>query len=205
MSAAAQLSFFGPDPVVALDFVDALRRFTFDGAPTEEFEAAGLRYFVNAFWTAGQRRGHSIHEISYRACFKSQLPAFFIERLTAPGDRVYDPFSGRGTTAVQAALMGRAPAANDVNPLSAMLCAPRLDPPPVPAVRARLTQTDLSRTVGDPAEADLLAFYHPETLRQICALRARLLERGGLALSRPRQAGSSIRWTPGSAWWRSTG
>ena len=69
----------------------------------EELNEAGLRYFVNAFWTAGQRRGHSLHEVSYRACFKSQLPGFFIKRLTAPGDRVYDPFSGRGTTAVEAA------------------------------------------------------------------------------------------------------
>jgi hypothetical protein len=159
-------------------FVDALCRFTLDGTPTVVFEDAGLRYFVNAFWTAGQRRGHSIHEISYRACFKSQLPGFFIERLTDPGDRVYDPFSGRGTTAVQAALMGRAPAANDVNPLSAMLCAPRLDPPPVAAIQARVAEIDLSQAVGDPAEADLLAFYHPDTLRQITALRAWLLGRG---------------------------
>jgi hypothetical protein len=158
-------------------FLDMLRRFTFDGAPTVEADDAGLRYFVNAFWTAGQRAGHNLQEISYRACFKSQLPEFFIERLTAPGDRVYDPFSGRGTTAVQAALMGRAPAANDVNPLSAMLCAPRLDPPALAAVAARLAAIDLSHGVDDPGETDLLAFYHPETLRQITALRAWLLGR----------------------------
>jgi len=177
-----QLALFPPEPKPAggrsPDFVDTLRRFSFDGTPTAEFEQDGLRYFVNAFWTAGQRRGHSIHEISYRACFKSQLPGFFIERLTSPGNRVFDPFSGRGTTAVQAALMGRAPAANDVNPLSAMLCAPRLDPPPVAAIRTRLAQIDLSQAASDPAEADLLAFYHPDTLRQISALRARLLDRG---------------------------
>ncbi|PPQ30664.1 DNA modification methylase [Rhodopila globiformis] len=160
------------------DFLEALRHFTFDGAPTVEAQEAGLRYFVNEFWTSGQRRGHSLHEISYRACFKSQLPAFFIERLTAPGDRVYDPFSGRGTTAVEAALLGRAPAANDINPLSAMLCAPRLEPPTVAAVADRLAAIDLSRGVTDPAEADLLAFYHPETLRQITALRAWLLRKG---------------------------
>ena len=162
----------------APDFTDALRHFTFDGSPTVAVEEAGLQYFVNAFWTAGQRRGHSIHEISYRACFKSQLPGFFIERLSGAGDRVFDPFSGRGTTAVQAALMGRAPAANDVNPLSAMLCAPRLDPPLIAAINARLTEIDLSVSVGDPAEADLLAFYHPDTLRGITALRAWLLNRG---------------------------
>ncbi len=145
-----------------VDFVETLRRFSFDGAPTVAFDEAGLHYFVNAFWTAGQRRGHSLHEISYRACFKSQLPAFFIERLTQPNDRVYDPFSGRGTTAVQAALMGRAPAANDVNPLSAMLSGPRFDPPSAESVRDRLAGIDLSQAPDDPADADLLAFYHPE-------------------------------------------
>ncbi|HVZ07595.1 DNA methyltransferase [Rhodopila sp.] len=128
----------------------------------------GLRYFVNAFWTAGQRQAHSLHEVSYRACFKPQLPAFFIDRLTRPGERVYDPFSGRGTTALQAALMARAPAANDVNPLSAMLCAPRLNPPPLTAIQARLARIDLDAPPGamaDPAVPDLLAFYHPNTLR----------------------------------------
>lgn len=179
----AQASLLGPAALgcrstSARGFLDALRHDRFDGAPTAEFEEAGLRYFVNAFWTAGQRRGHSIHEISYRACFKAQLPAFFIDRLTAPGNRVYDPFSGRGTTAVQAGLTGRAPAANDINPLSAMLCAPRLDPPSVAAVRDRLAEIDFRRDVGDPSAADLLAFYHPDTLRQITALRAWLQERG---------------------------
>jgi len=200
LSAAGQLSFFAPAPelVRPRDFLDALRRFTFDGSPTIVFEAAGLRYFVNAFWTSGQRRGHSIHQVSYRACFKSQLPAFFIERLTDRGDRVYDPFSGRGTTAVQAALMGRAPAANDVNPLSAMLCAPRLDPPPVAAVRARLAQIDLAQPVGDPAEVDLLAFYHPDTLGQISALRARLLERSDLPSPDGRCVGQRLDSTFGS-------
>jgi hypothetical protein len=177
-----QLALFEPEieprgSATSGDFIDGLRHAGFDGSPTVELQEAGLRYFINAFWTAGQRRGHSIHEISYRACFKAQLPAFFIGRLTLPGDRVYDPFSGRGTTAVQAALMGRAPAANDINPLSAMLCAPRLDPPSVAAVHDRLERIDFSRRVTDPAEADLLAFYHPDTLRQITALRATLVER----------------------------
>src|SRR5882762_8623590 len=76
--------------------------------------------FVNEFWTSKQRDAHSLHEVSYRACFKPQLPRFFIERLTQPGDIVYDPFSGRGTTAIEAALLARVPVACDVNPLSAV-------------------------------------------------------------------------------------
>lgn len=51
--------------------------------------------FTNEFWTAGQRQAHSLHEVSYRACFKPQLPRFFIQRLTTEGDVVYDPFMGR--------------------------------------------------------------------------------------------------------------
>ena len=115
-------------------FIDALRRFAFGGQQTLETDESGLRYFVNEFWTAGQRQAHRLHEISYRACFKPQLPAFFITRLTQAGDRVYDPFSGRGTTALEAALHGRAPAGNDINPLSAMLTEPRLAPPPLAAI-----------------------------------------------------------------------
>jgi hypothetical protein len=163
-----------------LDLCETLRRFRYNGQPTVEVTESGLRYFVNEFWTSGQRRGHSLHEISYRACFKPQLPGFFISRLTQPGDRVYDPFLGRGTTAIEAALQGRAPAGNDINPLSAMLAAPRLAPPSLPDIAARLASLDLSAGFTDPAEEDLLAFYHPDTLRQLTALRAYLQRRPDL-------------------------
>ena len=73
--------------------------------------------------------GLSIHEISYRACFKPQLPRFFIERLTRAGDVVYDPFSGRGTTVIEAGLLGRQVIANDANPLSRIMTEPRFFPP----------------------------------------------------------------------------
>jgi hypothetical protein len=165
----------GPRPPDA-QVLHALRSFSFDGAVTEEVERDGLRYFVNAFWTAAQRRGHSLHEVSYRACFKPQLPEFFIARLTEPGETVYDPFSGRGTTALQAGLMGRRPAANDLNPLSALLVRPRLAPPTLPEIAGRLAALDLSGEPPSPDDA-LLTFYHPDTLLQIVALRRYLLAR----------------------------
>ena len=94
-----------------------------DGQPCE------VPTFVNEFWTAKQRQASSLHEISYRACFKPQLPRFFIERLTQPGEVVYDPFMGRGTTVLEAALLGRVPCGCDINPLSVVLTRPRLRPP----------------------------------------------------------------------------
>lgn len=131
--------------------------------------------FSNEFWTSRQRQASSLHEISYRACFKPQLPRFFIEALTAPGDLVYDPFAGRGTTVIEAGLLGRRVAANDVNPLSALLAKPRFFVPPTDAVAQRLASNPLSG--GGRAEIDLSMFYHRRTEAEIVALREYLLER----------------------------
>jgi hypothetical protein len=131
--------------------------------------------FTNEFWTAKQRAAHSLHEISYRACFKPQLPRFFVERLTQPGDIVYDPFMGRGTTLIEAALMDRVAYGCDVNPLSAILCEPRLRPPSLPDIARTLAAVDLGDAGETPEE--LLVFYHADTLRQISALRKYLLDR----------------------------
>jgi hypothetical protein len=152
-----------------------LRGFSLNGQRTIVERRAGVDFYFNEFWTARQRQAHRLHEISYRACFKPQLPAFFIERLSSAGDRVYDPFMGRGTTPLQAALMGRAPIGNDVNPLSAMLTRPRLDPPPLEAIAQRLAAIAWTHD-GDAPEA-LLTFFHRRTLGQILALRAYLERR----------------------------
>src|SRR5688572_20467173 len=174
------------------DFGEATRTFvtrsrTFDGRSLE------VPTFVNEFWTARQRQASRLHEISYRACFKPQLPRFFIERLTQPGDRVYDPFMGRGTTLVEAALLGRRPAGCDVNPLSRVLVEARLAPPTCEEVASRLDRMDgasvplpLFAQAHQPApdavdtatgDESLTAFYHPETLAQIRALRGYLAAR----------------------------
>ena len=146
---------FGTETVCSETFCPSLNR----AVPT----------FTNEFWTARQRAAHSLHEISYRACFKPQLPRFFMERLTVPGDTVYDPFMGRGTTLVEAALLGRIPCGCDINPLCTLLTRPRLFAPDTAAVERRLASLDLR--FDDEIPADLLVFYHPDTLREICALR----------------------------------
>ncbi len=128
-----------------------------------------------SFWTSRQRQASSLHEVSYRACYKPQLPRLFIEKLTEPGDRVYDPFGGRGTTAVEAALLGRKVASNDVNPLSRLFAAPRLELPEPKAVTARLAGIAKSGTASDGLELDM--FYHPDTEAELRTLRSWLLER----------------------------
>ena len=169
-----QRSLFPPrsDGNIAAD----LAAFTFQGVPTRTETVGGIPWFINEFWTARQRQAHRLHEVSYRACFKPQLPGFFIERLTAPGDIVYDPFMGRGTTPLEAALRGRVAYGNDTNPLSRILVEPRITPPLLAAVRERLQ--DIPWPAFDTVtNTDLLVFYHPTTLAQIEGLRAWLLDR----------------------------
>lgn len=164
-----------------------LRGFEWQGAATAvgKLRVAGddsdadVGVFTNEFWTAKQRAAHSLHEISYRACFKPQLPRFFIEHLTRVGEAVYDPFMGRGTTLVEASLMGRRAFGCDVNPLSRILCEPRLDPPTLAEIQLALARIDFDKTDEFPDE--LLVFYHPKTLRQICALKKHLLNGEGAA------------------------
>jgi hypothetical protein len=156
-------------------FDDLVRKFDQFGQPSVQAWEGPIRYLINEFWTSGQRQAHSIHEVSYRACFKPQLPEFFIKRLTRPGDAVYDPFMGRGTTTVQAALMGRQPMGNDINPLSVLLTRPRLSPPTLHDVTRRLDR--INWDAGTIDDAELLAFYSPRTLRHIGALRSWLMER----------------------------
>ena len=159
-------------------FPDKIRRLSWNGRPTEvsltksawDGQSVKTETFTNEFWTSKQRAGNSLHEISYRACFKPQLVDFFVDRLSAKGDLVYDPFMGRGTTVLEAALLDRSTAGCDVNPLSQILVKPRLSPPAFSEVEARLHSLEL-RDDGDYRE-DLTAFYHSDTLRSVAGLKS---------------------------------
>jgi hypothetical protein len=163
----------------SIGFAEELRGFKEYGSPSlcERLDVEGhsVATFTNEFWTAAQREGHSLHEVSYRACFKPSLPAFFIERLSKPGDLVLDPFMGRGTTPLEASLRSRVPCGNDINPLSVMLVRPRLQPPSLLSVYQRIDALDLS-WAGELDE-DLLVFFHEETLRALYAMRDYFLRR----------------------------
>ena len=128
-----------------------------------------INKYINEFWTSKQRQASELHEIAYRACFKAQLPRFFIELLTSERDIVYDPFVGRGTTAVEAGLLGRLVVANDANPLSIILTRPRFFIPKMGELADRLGEIGIEKNAK--AEIDLSMFYHSQTEAEICSLR----------------------------------
>lgn len=154
----------GPAPPVAIHDRDTAR-----------WEYGTFPRVVGEFWTSRQRRMDPLHYLlSYRASFKPELPDYFIRRFTRPGEIVLDPFAGRGTTALQANILGRAAYAADVNPLSQIVIETRSRPVTASAVAARLAEIDLEAAVEVPARPDLSMFYHAETLRELTALKRHL-------------------------------
>lgn len=125
--------------------------------------------YINEFWTSKQRQANSIHEISYRACFKAQLPNFFIKWLTNKNDIVFDPFSGRGTTVIEAALNGRNVISNDINPISEIFTRPRLNIPLLNDITKRLDEIQINMNLE--SDIDLSMFYHNNTLMEILSIK----------------------------------
>ncbi len=124
------------------------------------------------FWTAKQRQMHSLHySNSYRASFKPELPDFFIKKFTQAGDLVGDPFGGRGTTALQAALRGRIAISNDANPLSERIAYPKLNPVTLKEIEARLNEINLTKDADLSNEEDMSMFYHEDTYKELINLR----------------------------------
>ena len=107
---------------------------------------------------------------SSRSC-----PWYFIRRFTQPGQVVYDPFSGRGTTAIEAALSGRTVIANDINPLATILARPRINVPTVSEVEERLRSISYSHELV--ADLDLSMFFESKTELEILSLRTYLSHR----------------------------
>jgi hypothetical protein len=131
--------------------------------------------YEEEFWTSKQRQSSSLHEVSYRACFKAEVPRFFIEWLTEISETVYDPFNGRGTTIIEAGLLGRKVIANDINPLSEVLSRPRFSIPDLEKLQKRLNGIKINPKAK--ADIDLSMFFHPQTEAEIVSLKNYLLKR----------------------------
>jgi site-specific DNA-methyltransferase (adenine-specific) len=97
-------------------------------------------------WKDQQRLwGHSFHPMcSYLASFPAALAHAFVARYSRRGDVVLDPFSGRGTTPLQACTEGRIGVGNDLNPFAHLLTASKVEPASASDARTRLTALRLA-------------------------------------------------------------
>lgn len=128
------------------------------------------------------RWGHSMHPMcSYHGMFPAKLAHYFVQRYTHPGDLVVDPFSGRGTTTLQARVEDRRSVSNDLNPLAYVLTRAKAAPPTwdavvetVCALERRYTRRAY-REVDAPDDIRML--FHSKTLSQLVFLREHLFRR----------------------------
>lgn len=108
--------------------------------------------------------------------FPPQIPHVFVRWLSEVGDLVYDPFCGRGTLPLEAALAGRRAYGSDANPLAVALTNAKVDVPSAHAVRERLDDLEhgfVAPSVG-AVPADVAMLYSKSTLQQIVYLRHHL-------------------------------
>ncbi|MDQ3554852.1 MAG: site-specific DNA-methyltransferase, partial [Chloroflexota bacterium] len=104
-------------------------------------------------WKGQQRLwGHSFHPMcSYLGSFPAALAHASIARYSRAGDVVIDPFSGRGTVALQACAERRIGVGVDLNPLAVLLTGAKTDAPSHREAEHRLDQLriDWSRVKPD--------------------------------------------------------
>lgn len=136
---------------------------------------------VGPLWHATNARwGHSMHTMcSYHGMFPARLAHYFIQRYSAHGDLVVDPFSGRGTVSLQARVEGRRTISNDLSPLAYVLSSAKANPPTWRQVTGAVVRLRKGYTPpqDDPdVSPDIRMLYHPNTLKQICYIRDHLLD-----------------------------
>ena len=147
-------------------FVDQVAGFDEFGQGTVVETVDGVPYLKNEFWTAGQRQAHSIHEISLPGLLQGAAArVLYSPAHQARRHRVRPLYGARHDSRARPRLMRRQAIGNDVNPLSVLLTRPRLRAISPQAVDAALKTVDWSR--GEVEREDLLAFYHPATLKKL--------------------------------------
>lgn len=119
----------------------------------------------------------------YIGRIKTSIARSLIERFTARGDVIVDPFAGSGVIPFEAALLGRRCIATDTSPYGVLLMRAKFSAPL--DCRSALAQFERRWRSAQPrvGKQDLRRvpdwvrrFFHPETLRAALALRDELVE-----------------------------
>ncbi len=82
----------------------------------KQWQPSDFREETTTVWSFKQRGNWATHDGRYRGNWSPYIPRNVILKYSKPGDIVLDYFSGGGTTAVEAKLLGRRCIAMDINP-----------------------------------------------------------------------------------------
>lgn len=127
---------------------------------------------------------HRMHAICpYFAMFPEDFVEQHVSEYSSPGDYIFDPFSGRGTTVFQSLLMDREALGVDINPVAFCVSTAKTFIPKLGEVRREINK--LEKEFNKNSRTELVnerkclpeffarAFYH-STLEQILFLRRHL-------------------------------
>lgn len=134
--------------------------------------------FVTPWANESARAYDSWHSMcSYLGSFPAPLASYFIKHFSKKNDLVYDPFSGRGTTLLEARILGRKAFATDLNPIALALSEAKSKNFTKQEILNRINELQqgydpalfLPEAMAQPDEIHLI--FHPRTLAQLCYLR----------------------------------
>lgn len=118
---------------------------------------------------------HALHP--YLGKFVPQLVEVFLGRYFSPGDRVYDPFAGSGTTLVEANALGCDAVGCDVSAFNCLLSEVKTGAYSLPALELALKTTLEEARQSGPAPIEgasdwLQEWFAPRALGELLAYRA---------------------------------
>lgn len=132
---------------------------------------------LNEFKREPRRTIHSFHR--YFGKLIPGIPAFAIETFTKPGEVVLDPFSGSGTSVVEARERGRAGIGIDLNPLASFVAKVKTTPIDQSKLKTTLSDlvanfslTSLTKELKDPYVVNLDHWFREEVKSELLILRS---------------------------------
>lgn len=120
--------------------------------------------------------GHELNAICpYFTMFPLDFPLGILTRHAKQGERVFDPFCGRGTTSFAARLTNLESVGIDTSPVAQAVTAAKLVSPTVEAIENVLSEILAGPPPGELPDGEFwrLAF-HPSVLSELCKLRVAL-------------------------------
>jgi DNA modification methylase len=137
--------------------------------------------FLKNTWKQEKRNwGHSLHGMASRSgSFPPALTNYFIENFSQEDDKVLDPFSGKGTTALQACLSGRFGIGIDIAPEAYALTAAKTIKVKHEEAVAYLESLDFAKPSAKEIKAvpeEVKVFFHPNVLSQLLSFREAIKE-----------------------------
>lgn len=119
---------------------------------------------------------HPLHSMMARSgSFPPGVAGHLIEAYSEPGNIVFDPFCGRGTTVLEAILRARVGIGSDVAPDAVACARAKVTPVTIDQVTQYIETLRYKRYAITNVPSEVQVFYHPSTLSRLLCVRDRLL------------------------------